>query len=280
MRFGKFIIILPFLWWAFNVRAQEQWQTSLDVIKSKAQALMVEHNGLQVEYRQLTGQVQQLQQSIYAQQNKNDRMELFLKERHGRTDQQLQIEELTQSIKTKRQKALDLDQQLENLKKKQLNLDKKVSEAQRPQNTLQPKVDDQLGQWRKQLEDESKQEVILENELNGLKAGDKTQYLNKDDRMAGDNARRYDQLKRRKDRLEAEIRDYESRLDGLREISQKTLPWTLKRKQLVHEMVQTDARNNKMRDKIKVLREDIDVLKDQVARLERRVDFVNGQVPK
>ena len=42
--------------------------------------------------------------------------------------------------------------------------------------------------------------------------------------------------------------------------------------------LQTDARNNQMRDKIKVLREDIDVLRDQVARLERRVDFVKGKV--
>ena len=49
-----FIIILLFLWWAFDVRAQvltecpsmpEQWQLTLDVIKSKAQTLMVENNG-------------------------------------------------------------------------------------------------------------------------------------------------------------------------------------------------------------------------------------------
>ena len=58
------------------------------------------------------------------------------------------------------------------------------------------------------------------------------------------------------------------------------LSWPLKKKKLIHEMVQTDARNNQMRDKIKVLKEDIEVLRDQVARLERRVDFVQGQGPK
>ena len=42
-------------------------------------------------------------------------------------------------------------------------------------------------------------------------------------------------------------------------------------------MVLTDARNNKLKEKIKSLREDIDVLKDQVARLERRVDFAQGK---
>ena len=55
------------------------------------------------------------------------------------------------------------------------------------------------------------------------------------------------------------------------------LSWPAKKKKLVHEMVQADARNNQVREKIKVLREDIDVLKDQVARLERRINFVKGQ---
>ena len=59
-----------------------------------------------------------------------------------------------------------------------------------------------------------------------------------------------------------------------------TLSWPLKRKKLIHDMVQTDARNNQMRDKIKELHEDIDVLKDQVARLERRVDFAQGKNTK
>ena len=83
----------------------EQWQLTLDVIKSKAQTLKIENNGLQVEYRQLIGEVQKLRQSIYNQQNKNEQMERFIKERHGRTDQQVRIEELTQIIKTKKQEA-------------------------------------------------------------------------------------------------------------------------------------------------------------------------------
>ena len=60
---------------------------------------------VKVEYQQLIGQVQKLQQSIDDQQNKNEQMDRFLKDRHGRTDQQLRIEELTQSIKTKKQEA-------------------------------------------------------------------------------------------------------------------------------------------------------------------------------
>lgn len=134
MRPRHFVIILPFLWWAFDVRAQlpqevsampEQWQLTLDVIKSKAQALMVENNSLQVEYRQFTGQVQELQQSIDEQQHKNDQMARFLKERNGRTDQQLRIEELTQIVQTKRREALNFDEQLENLKKEAVEFGQK-----------------------------------------------------------------------------------------------------------------------------------------------------------
>ena len=58
----------------------EQWQLTLDGIKSKAQTLMVENNGLQVEYRQLLEQAQKLQQSIDDQQYKNEQMGHFIKE--------------------------------------------------------------------------------------------------------------------------------------------------------------------------------------------------------
>ncbi len=154
MRFRKFIIILLFLWWGFDVSAQapeqipvpEQWQLTLDVIKSKVQSLIIENNRLQVEYRKLIEQAQKLQQSIDDQQDKNGQMDRFLKERHGRTDQQVRIEELTRIIKTKRRQ-----------------------EAKPSQNTVRPPVDDHLTQWRKQLEDESKQEVLLENEWGALK---------------------------------------------------------------------------------------------------------------
>ena len=56
-----------------------------------------------------------------------------------------------------------------------------------------------------------------------------------------------------------------------------SLSWERKKKVLVHDIVQKDFRNNQMREKIKVLREDIDVLRDQVAKLERRVDFVKDK---
>ena len=332
MRFFKFIIILPLLWWGGQVRAQvpdepssmpEQWQLTLDVIKSKAQTLVVKNNGLQAECQQLTGQVQELQQSINNQQYKNDQAEQFLKERNGRTDQQLRIEESTDTVKAKGQKLREVDDQLRNWEKKKLDLDNKIQQlkgtilniehqqqaqerkASIAQNTQQAQADD-LSQWRKQLEDENKQEALLEKELIDLKTSNKAQNLNgqqieeqnkeleahlailqeqklqhlkkySDIQQAQAQATRYEQLEKRKNQLEENISVYESRMDALRESSLMELSWTLKRKKLVHEMVQMDARNNKLREKIKGLREDIDVLKDQVSKLERRLDFVKRQ---
>jgi len=299
MRAYQFIIILFFLCWAFDVRAQEseqpmpeQWQMTVEGIKSQAKALMVVNNGLQDEHQQLTDQVQKLQQSINERQDKNDQLAQLLKEMHGRTGQQLHIEELTKMVKTKRQEARTIEERWKAL--------------QRPQGTGTLRGDD-LNGWRKQLEDENKQEVMLENELTALKTASKSQNMNEaalqtqnkklearlsvlqllklqhmkgysDKQLAQDNVLMYDQLKKRKDQLEANISVYESRMDELRESSVMALSWTLQRKKLIHNLVQTDTRNNKIRDKIKVLREDIDVLRDQVAKLERRVNAVKGQV--
>ena len=126
---------------------------TLDGIKSRVQALVIENNRLQVEYHKLTGQRQQLQQSMDDQQNKNEQTARLLKERHGRTDQQVRIEELVGMIKTKNQQVRIFDQQLKNLKRQLSRLESK------------DQVDHQLAQLRKQLEDESKQEVLLENKL-------------------------------------------------------------------------------------------------------------------
>lgn len=289
MRLRQFIIMLPFLWWGFDARAQvpdelssmpEQWQLTLDGIKSKAQTLMVENNGLQVEYRELLGQVQKLQQSIDDQQNKNEQMDGFIKERHGQTDQQVRIEQLARSIKAKKQEARIADKELRDLQRKQSEIGRTIRVE-----TLQPQAEDQLPGLRKQLEDDNKQEVLLENELGALRNGDKIQSLQDETKLSntamrqasGAHGDRYDKLKKRKEELEADINAYELRLYDLRQSSLVALSWTLKKKKLVHTMVQIDARNNQMRDKIKELREDIDVLRDQVARLERRVNFAKGK---
>lgn len=331
----RWIIIMPFLWWALDARAQlpaqasavtESWQLTLDVIKAQARTLMIKNNGLQGEYQRLAGQVQKLDQQISDRQHQNEKLSRYLKERHGRSDQQVRIEQLKQGIKIKQQQLGTFEQRSQNLRRKQADLQRKVrlekltvaqaqlrGEAQKQQARASEDEDfskaDQLARVRRQLEDENKQEVLLENELKALKTGDQGQgphadaieqenkklqarldvlrlqkqrydQRSPDAALARANRHRYDELKKRKDELEADIGAYEERMDQLRESSATGLSWPEKKKKLIHAMVQTDARNNQIRGKIKVLREDIDVLRDQVAKFERRAAFVQGKGPQ
>jgi len=262
--------------------------------------------------------VQTLRQALKDEQDKNEATRLFLNQRHGRTDQQVQLEALQQAVKIKRQQAKESQEQLENLKRKQADLDHKIQlqrlrlsdiprhQLEQKQETPTPAVpiiDGQLTDLRRQVEEENKQEAILEDQLSSLKSGGQAHNLNKDamarqnrqlelrlkdlqeqkpktsPQKAGDlvRQRKYDELKKRKDQLEAAISAYEKRMDQLKYSSGLTAPWANQRKKLIHAMVQKDARNNQLREKIKMLREDVDILKDQVARLERRVNFMQGQ---
>lgn len=328
-----FLIILPLLCasMAFaqmpeeeTVSSPDQWQLTLDVIKSKAQSLMVENNGLEDQYHQLISQLQQLEQAIIDQQYKNDQIERFVKDRHGRSDQQMQLDELTQVLRAKKLKSQLIEEDLDNLKEKQAKLTANIQQlkytisdlelrAQAQQQKAHQELEqqqaaakiDQLAPWRQQLEDENKQEAQLQNQLNTLKTGDKTQQLNVDavleenrqltarldflrlqkmhhltsspkEEQASTNARRYIELKMRKEELVADINAYELRLDQLRGPSMD-LPWPVQKKRLVHEMVRLDSRNNQMKENIKVLQEDIEVLRDEVSRLERRLSFAQGK---
>jgi len=295
----------------------------LDVIKSKAQSLMIENNNLQGAYQQYIAEKEKLQQAVDAQQYRNEQMSRYLEKQHGRTDQEVRMDELLQGIKVKRGQVHEYSQQMGNLQWKKSEIDRKlqqlkytISDIEIHQQTLkqeaqpivqtQAPVDDQLAQLRKQLEGQNKQEVILENEWNVLKNGGQSQHLNADaideenkqleaklnvlqlekiryERRSADtqlvqaSSRMYEKLKKQKDQLEENINAYEMRLEQLRESTLTALSWPLKKKKLIHEMVQDDAHNNQIRDKIKVLQEDIGILKDQVAKLERRVDFVQGK---
>lgn len=315
-------MILPLLWPAALVQAQEpetpeaipeQWQLSLDVIKSRARDLMLQNNSLQVKYAQMEDDSKQLQKSITRLEEKNEAMDRLLKDRHGRTDQQIRIEELKQEIEFKRHRLSDLGRQSAGLKKERLGAQRdsvRRDEAAQDQReaaethagTGEP---DDLGHWRNRLEEENRREVILENELRDLKSDGQTQEsqlkaVNEENRRmeaafeslqaqktrisqqhspvfhTPANARRYDQLKKRKEELEAKINAYEMRLEQLGVAAVSPVSWPQQKKQMVHQMVLNDARNNKIRNQIKELREDIVVLRDQVARLERRLDFAQS----
>jgi len=288
------LIFIAALGWATLAGAQvpeggsssmppEQWQLTLDVIKSRAQTLVVENNGLQGEYRQLMVQAQRLQQGIREQQEKNEQLARLLKDRHGRTDQQARMEDLNQTIRTKTQQAKAYEDQLVVLRKKQLKLDGQIQQlkytisdidlhrqGEKVQQTQGIQTDDHLAPLRKQLEDETKQEVVLENQLSALKNGG-------GQNLSQASAKLYGYLRAHKQQLEAQIYTYELHMDQLRRSSLTALSWSAKKKKLLRQMIQMDSRNNKIRGTIKMLREDIDVLRDQVAALERRLNFAKGK---
>jgi hypothetical protein len=314
MRYLKTIVMLGFLCWAADVSAQvssglssmpEQWQLTLDVIKTKAQTLLIKNNEIKSDYRRLSDQALELQQAVIGQQNKIEAIRLFLNERHGRTDQQIQIEQLQQGIKIKRQQDKESQEQLWALRKKQARQEQETRAV--PPPLPQPELNEQLSDLRQRLEEEKKQEVILENKLSVLRSpaqapdqnADRIEEQNKqlsmrlqelrdqkrvlqarlpDAARAMVNQQKYAELKKRKEQLEADINAYAYRMDQLKESSLlTTMPWPVEKKKLIHVMVQKDARNNQLREKIKMLREDVEILKDQVAKFERRVNFMQGQ---
>lgn len=247
-----------------SASAPDQWQMTLDTIQSRAQVLMGRNNQLQLENRQLADQVQKLQQSITLQQNKNDRMGQFLKQRRGRTDQQMRMDELAQGIQADKQQLRSLDDQLRDLKRQQAGLGTEVEQITK----TAPQDGDALAPWRKQLEDEDGREAVLENQLQSLKSITAN--------PAETEAQRLQQLQKRKQQLAADISSYASRLDELRQEALAALSWQVRKKRLVHQLVVADAFNNRMRAQIRVLQEDIQILKDKVSQLESGMDAGQG----
>ena len=83
---------------------------------------------------------------------------------------------------------------------------------------------------------------------------------------------RYEQLFSKKQELESKIKEYEEQLNQLRNPNTFAFAGG-QTKQVLHQMIEIDKRNTQLRQRIKDLREDISVLKDQVNRLERKVKF-------
>jgi phage shock protein A len=89
---------------------------------------------------------------------------------------------------------------------------------------------------------------------------------------------RYNKLRERKLTLESQISLAEAKAATLkRSMLASNQPWPEQKKTLIHEMVQADARNSQLREKVGGLREDIDILRDKIGKLERRLNFTQGK---
>ncbi|MDE2028392.1 MAG: hypothetical protein KGK03_03580 [Candidatus Omnitrophica bacterium] len=274
MRF-PLIVVLFLLWWSFDACAQvahgpsssapEDWQMTLDTIQARAQTLMGQNTQLQSEYRQLQDQAEQLRRMIAEQQDKNERISRFLQQRRGTTDQQIRIAALERAIKAERPQVRQLKEQAHGLKRNLLDILPKLKQLQ---DQGAPQDEAGLEPWHKQLEDENRKEAVLTKQLKDLKSTAMDPVALKDLRRQ--------KLQERKEELETDINAYEMRLDELRTSALDALSWETRKKELVHEMAQVDARNNQMQGQVKVLQEDVAVLKSRVFLLQRQIISQKG----
>ncbi len=78
------------------------WILTLETIKARVSELTAQNVQLTADYNAFLGEIDQLNVSIEEQIKRNTALADFLKTRHGRSDQQVRIQELEKQIKDKR----------------------------------------------------------------------------------------------------------------------------------------------------------------------------------
>ena len=220
----KYIILIYFCLWSGTGIASAQpagdiapvngqWQSTLDVVKTRLNALLDQNNQLTAQYQSLQAQEQDLLRMIAEQNKKNEDLKKFVQGRHGKTDQQIRIEELGDQIKA-RQVLL--------------------GPRQREANALRKKA----GKWHKPSAPKVDREAAIEAAL-------AAQTVHPDDPELDD---------LRKDLEAQKVQD----------------PMPL---DLSADIVQLDARNRQMREKVNNLRGGIALLKDKIGILDKKVNF-------
>ena len=290
----------------------QQWQLTFDVIKTKVAALVEANNQLTGEYQSLLAQAQEAQKAIEEQSKKNEKIRQFLKERGDRSDQQVRIEELTGQVKNLGQQMADHQRQADSVKAQAMDwqrridlMNLKISNWELHQNTPVPDAvvpqagDLELNALRKDLESQKEQEARLEAELAALV--DRRNILGRDrdeiedlkqkledlrrqkallpQKSAGGSVDfgRYQQMTTQKMGLESKIHTFEIRINALKDHQLLGLTWDSQKKKLIHDIVLADAKNSQMRQKINNVHEDIDLLRGQIASLEKLANFSRGK---
>lgn len=198
----RIVVVLMFFspFWQMSALAQmvrdtagnvPRWLVSIDTIKTKAQGLMEKNIQLMSERDSLTNEDRKSKEQIHDVQIKNEILKQLLKERHGRSDQQMQVEDLTNQIKAKKDQLKRRQQELVKVQKQADDIDRKVrlkmlkisdlklrqkaeSLKANMQNILRQqaslaKNDQGLVQDKQRLQQEKNNESALEKELADLK---------------------------------------------------------------------------------------------------------------
>ena len=328
--------MLPFVLWQGFALAQglpvsqdpaintPQWQLTLDVIKAKAQVLIESNNKLMEEHNYLVEEKKKLKQGMSDWQTKNESLRQSLKERHGRSDQQVHMDDMTEQMKAKKLELKNQTEELARIQEDATELDRKIRlktlkisqpQLKQKEQALQASAQKQLeqrstienntefNQLKEKLQQEKDQEKALETQLQKLKKAKpapvladpdvgeikslqekiKTLRKQKEDLQKKINAdnnqakvERFKQLSSKKQELEDKIKHIEDQLNDLRSMDALGQLGKQRQKQTLHRMIQVDSRNAQMRQKISDLHEDVAVLKEQINRLERKLQFTQG----
>lgn len=286
--------------------ALQQWQNSVDAIRGQVDVLIRQNDELTRQYNQDKVQEKDLIKLIEEQRQKIDALNAFLKQRAGKSDQDLRLDVLNDQLNLKRlllNKTL-LDYKTEHAKaeqvEKQLQEKRlKVSEYELHQGENAAKQampaaeDPELVALRKDLAAQTQAEAALMQQTNGSgysgSSAEIDQLRNKltalqsqKEALSGKplatapaDKSKYYLMHAKKEELEVKIRAFEKRIEVLKSSSSLDSSWSAGRKEMVHAIVQGDARNKKLVNEIKELKENITLLKTQIGVLEKRVLFSN-----
>lgn len=322
----KFLIFFIFITlssaFAQTSLTESQWRLSLDVIQAKAKQLVILNHELTSKNTGLKEAIGKISNSVTQLGEKNQKMKDFLRQRNGKTDQHIQLEEIAQNIKLRQVQLQAHQDDIDGLNKQLMDAQRKVNvkrlriaewEIRKKSQEVEldykkqiyasqvPSPED-LNQLRKQLEKEKVNEAALEAKINEYSKSATTQHLDANAlrhensqlqarvetyqkevifrRKAASSPKnndKYQAMLSRKHDLEEKIKAYEARIDMLKNPANFTLSWDKQKKTLIRSMVQADASNQQLKSKIENIKEDIAVLRDQVAKLERRINFGQGK---
>jgi chromosome segregation ATPase len=277
--------------WTDDLSAIEErrraWQEKLSIIKGRAQYLIETNNQLLAQQEQLKRQLQQTQAEVQALKENNAARNQLVVSRSGKTDQQVMIEQLNQQLRQLQTEIKQIDKEIKQLRQQVVRLRKTsadtpgVSSQEQLPIAVVPSIEE-VASLRKNLETAKKQELQLEAKANQWRQqvdnppvtieeidGLIDQLSSLDDQISV-KMKELSPTAQEQQILKVKIAVVERRIKSLKNPEDFSFEWEKQRKRLIKDMAAKDQFNQSLRQKIVNIREDIELLKDQIAVLERR----------
>ncbi len=238
---------------------RDEGQVSLNDLMSQVKSREKEVHILQNNFSEIKNENDSVDRVIGLKKLKISDIELY---------QKTQDIELSAEEKSKQQDSLENNDELDDLNQKanhekelEENLQRQLEEIKRgfqgsyipePVNEAEIKVlQEKLNLLRKQKDDLQKQTNVDNNQPNN---------------------NRYLQLSVKKKDLQEKIKEFDEQLNYFKDPEALGVLNSKEKRQMVHQMSQEDKKNIQLRQKISNTKEDVSLLREQVNRLERKVN--------